>query len=216
MRNTTATRSTETETVPLDSLAIWSVNQTKRGKVRSIGEYVDTSTGEIIPAEQLNVSTLDLRDKLPARSAALDSLRPEVRTFAAFVLKFANKRRGITPGIDVLCKWYADLHGKRIDNVRRYVRPLIDAGVLVHGSLLGPLFQRTGGSARAHLSEAAEASGIYMRMLNANKPVPTEKQPGAAPELVAQEVAQLDAELQAEREAWEAIRKAQRPVEAFA
>ncbi|MGR4871758.1 hypothetical protein ACIPRI_23170 [Variovorax sp. LARHSF232] len=216
MRSTSATRITGTETVNLDSLAIWSVNLTKRGKVRSIGEYLDTATGEIIPAEQLTVSTLDIRNKLPARDAVFDSLRPEVRKFASFVLKFANKRRGITPGIDALCKWYADLHGKRIDNVRRYVRPLIDAGVLVHGSLLGPLFQRTGGSARAHLSEAAEASGIYMRMLNRAKPVRTEKHPGAAPVLVSQEVARLDAELDAEREAWKAIRTAQLPVAAFA
>jgi hypothetical protein len=165
MRKTTVTRSKGATTVALDSLAIWSVNTTKKGAVKSIREYV-TTFGEIIPAEELNIPTLDLRTKQADRDTALNALRPEVRAFAYFVLKFANKRRGITPGIETLCQWYAELNGKQARNVRRYIPRLTEVGILAGDNLLGPLFQHTGGTARAHLGEAARASTIYSRMLH--------------------------------------------------
>ena len=131
-----------------DNLAVFSVNLTKAGEVRSIESYVCLNTGEIIPAEQLNIPTLDLRVKIPARCKALDSLRPEVQAFARFILRFANKRRGITPGVQALCDWYGTLYGKQSKHVRRYIPVLIKARILAGENLLGPLFQRTGGRAR--------------------------------------------------------------------
>ncbi|KWR90378.1 hypothetical protein RM96_10170 [Cupriavidus sp. IDO] len=143
-------------------LAVWTVNRTSTGKVRSVAEYLDTETGEIIPASAIALPTLDLRTKQAEKDAVLVSLQPEVRKLAYFVLGYANKRRGITPGIKTLCQWYADLHGKRTDNVRRHIPKLEAAGILAGESLLGPLWQRTGGTARSHLGEDSAAAARYM------------------------------------------------------
>lgn len=153
MTQGTIIRTSQTEAIKPDALAIHTISTTKAGKVRSVREYVNIETGEIIPAEQLRIPALDLREKLPARSAALGALRHEVRKFAEFILQFANKRRGITPGIDTLCQWYAELHGRQAGHIRRYIKPLTEAGILAGESLLGTLFQRTGGRARDHLGE---------------------------------------------------------------
>lgn len=200
MRKTTVTRSTGATTISLDSLAVWSVNTTRKGAIKGVREYMDATTGEIIPAEELSIPTLDLRTKQADREAALHSLRPEVRSFAYFVLKFANKRRGITPGIGTLCIWYADLHGRRAQNIRRYIQRLTEAGILAGENLLGPLFQQTGGSARTHLSEESHASTVYGRMLRGDY----DPQSGAGHRvvdaaLVAETVANLDDNLEAEK-----------------
>lgn len=195
MRATTTQRSTCAEQVKFDSLAVYSVSTTKRGRVRCVSAYLDVDTGEVIPAEQLSIPILDLRDKLPARAEALDYLRPEVRQFAAFVLRFANKRRGISPGIDTLCRWYAEMHGRRSQDVRRYISKLTEVGVLAGENLLGPLFQRTGGRTKDHLGEEYRAWCTYTRLRAS---------------------AQTDAEATASAEAWAAIRRAARPVHATA
>lgn len=187
MRATTTARNPGAEQLTFDTLAVYSVSTTRAGKVRSVSAYIDQSTGEIIPAEQLSVPILDLREKLPARAKALDSLRPEVRKFALFVLRFANKRRGITPGIDTLCRLYADLHGRRSQDMRRHIPRLMQAGVLAGENLLGPLFQRTRGRTRDHLGEEYRAWCVYTRMRMQTR---------------------LDAEAAASQEAWAAIRKA--------
>lgn len=131
-------------------------------KLRKVTEYIDLMTGEIIPADAAQIPVLDLRGKQAQKDMVLAKLRPEVRAFAYFFLSYANKRRGITPGINTLCHWYADLTGKRADNIRRYIPELEAAGILANENLLGPLFQRTGGSARAHLGEEAAANARYM------------------------------------------------------
>ncbi|KAI3590239.1 hypothetical protein D9X30_4847 [Cupriavidus sp. U2] len=148
--------------INVESLAAWSISVTKAGKLRKVTEYIDMMTGEIIPADTVQIPVLDLRGKQAQKDMVLGKLRPEVRAFAYFVLGYANKRRGITPGINTLCHWYADLTGKRADNIRRCIPKLEAAGVLANENLLGPLFQRTGGSARAHLGEEAAANARYM------------------------------------------------------
>jgi hypothetical protein len=181
-------------------IAVLSVNYTKTGKIKKALECI-TRTGEIITTR--GVPSLDLGSKVEKRAAVLRKLRPEVRQFAEFVLKFANKRRGITPGIDTLADWYADLNAKRPDNVRRYIRPLIDAKVLMHDSLLGPAFQRTGGMAHDHLSEHEHAAGLYLWMRHRGFTLSAERRGAPADaDLVAAEVARLDAEMEAERAAW--------------
>lgn len=194
MRASTTSRGVG-EQLSLDNLAVYSVSTTKAGKVRSISAYVDLSTGEIIPPEQLSIPILDFREKLPARAKALASLRPEVRKFAVFVLRFANKRRGITPGIDTLCRWYADMQGKRSQDIRRYIPKLTEADILAGENLLGPLFQRTGGSVKEHLGEEYRAWCLRTRLLMRSK---------------------LDAEAAAQQAAWDAIRKAARQEHATA
>jgi hypothetical protein len=158
------TRTVVAEELDSANLAILSVEADKRGKVKRVSEYMDSRAGEVIPAEQVRIPALDMRDRLPARERALKSLRPEVRQFARFVLKFANRRRGITPGIDTLCQWYADLCGKLAKNVRRHIPKLHEAGILAGENLLGPLFQRAGGSAVASLGEEMHAATTYARL----------------------------------------------------
>lgn len=144
----------------------------KRYLAPVIRNYVDMATGEIIDSSLLRnhpdiCPTLYVGERCLQRHSILMSLRIEVRAFALFVLRFANNRRGITPGIDGLVEKYAELHDKRPSNVRRYVKPLIDSGVLLGTSLLGPLFQRTGGGmpSKVHQSEEAVAALMYLQML---------------------------------------------------
>jgi hypothetical protein len=199
---------THTHDTPEATLAIFTATYAKNGQLKKVREYVDVETGEILPATEF--PTLTLGPKLEQRSAVLSKLRPEVRAFASFVLKFSNKRRGITPGIDTLCQWYADLHGKRGCDVRRYIKPLLETKVLMHGSLLGPLFQRTGGRTRDHLGEHENASAIYLRMRHADfDPINGKTKRVADPAQVAAEVTILDAEMYAEQATWAAMLKAQ-------
>lgn len=146
-----------------ETLAAWSISTTKAGEIKRVTECINMATGEIVPAESASMTVLDLRDKQAKKDKVLDSLRPEVRAFARFVLRFTNRRRGLTPGIKTLCQWYADLHGRRADNIRRHIPKLEAAGILAGESLLGPLWQRTGGTARSHLGEDAVAAERYAK-----------------------------------------------------
>lgn len=134
-----------------------------------VTEYVDTLTGAILQAAELRNSkelwpVIHASERCLQREFILNSLRPEVREFAFFVLRFRNQRRGVTPGFGQLAKWYAELEGKRADNVRRYINPLEEAGIIAGDSLLGPLFQIAGKSvaAREHLCEDSNA---YSRLV---------------------------------------------------
>lgn len=143
----------------------------KRYLAPVITEYVDMETGEIIPAENLRNNPelwpeMRTSERLYQRAYFLKSLREEVRKFAQFTLKFRNQRRGVTPGIETLIKWYAFLYGKRPCDVRRYLRVLIEKEFLVHEGLLNPLFQRAGKKAvaRDHQSEEFVAGGTFLLM----------------------------------------------------
>jgi hypothetical protein len=106
---------------------------------------------------------LHFGERLLQREFILQGLRAEVRDFAKFVLRFRNQRRGITPGIDTLVKWYAEISDKQAGHVRRYVPKLMEAGVLAGTSLVGPLFQFTGRNAttRDHMREEAVACQAF-------------------------------------------------------
>lgn len=138
-----------------------------------ITEYVDTESGEIVEASSLRddpdvFPVIRFSERYMQRQSLLDALRPEIREFAVFVLRFRNKRRGITPGIEGLVKMYAKLSQKQACHVRRYIKALVEGGILAGESLLQPLFQIAGSKTKAaeHLSEDSVASaGFALQML---------------------------------------------------
>lgn len=137
-------------------LASWTVSTSRAGNPRVI-EYIDLSTGEIIPAKDADIGpSINVSAKVKSREAVLSKLRPEVRAFALFVLDFRNARRGITPGINTLCHWYAELTGKRSDNVARYLPKLYEADILAGENVLGKLWQFTS-KRRTELAEDVSA-----------------------------------------------------------
>jgi len=133
-----------------------------------INEYLDRTTGEILSVNELRDSkelwpAFDFSERCLQREFILDSLRPEVREFALFVLRFRNKRRGVSPSFEQLARWFAEITGKRADNVRRYIKPLEKARIIAGESLLGPLFQIAGRSVPTseHLAEDSNASAEF-------------------------------------------------------
>jgi hypothetical protein len=146
-------------------------SQVTRYQAPYVTEYIDLSTGEIMQAADLRNDPrvppqIHLGEIMLQRQALMNSFRNEVREFAYFVLQFRNNRRGITPTVDTLSKWYAWIHEKRVSNVRRYVNTLEKAGLLAGSSLLSPLFQRTGKNktTRDHLGEDFAASAKFMML----------------------------------------------------
>lgn len=135
-------------------LAIWQVSTTRQGRVKKVVSYVNSFTGEVIPAAP--VKTLppkDFRKKLTEQARVLRGLRPEVQTFALFLLSFRNRRRGISPGVSTLARWWAKMTQQQVSHVRRYIPRLYDAGVLAGENLLCPVWQWAGGKAIRHLGE---------------------------------------------------------------
>ena len=108
-----------------------------------VKEYVDTHTGEILLVKDVPKGKLPPTNRYGEmclqRRAVLHGLRPEVRAFAYFVLQFRDQRGGMTPGMDKLVRWYAELEGKRVPDVRRYVARLEETGVC-EGDCMGPRF----------------------------------------------------------------------------
>jgi len=66
------------------------------------------------------------------RTDVLDSLRKEVRQFADYVLDRCNNRGMFSKPIIEICVDYAQLHGKRKNNVVRYLPILVSSGFLMH------------------------------------------------------------------------------------
>ncbi|MGF6921721.1 hypothetical protein [Paraburkholderia sp. 40] len=145
-----------------------------RYQAREAVSYVNLVTGEVIPAADAGKAGLSIAghvsEKMLRREAILGALRPEARAFAAFCLEFRNSRRGVTPGFDKLCHWFAELTGKRADNVRRLLPALRKAGIMAGESLVGVEWQISGSnkSAAYHLKEDADAKHKFGLML-ANK-----------------------------------------------
>ncbi|AWI80604.1 hypothetical protein CEW87_15265 [Parazoarcus communis] len=120
----------DTSTSHLDHLQILTVAPVRRRL--QVTEYVDTSTGEILTAEEVRkLGVKEIRaDARMRRERALAALRDEVRQFAEFVLSFRNGRGAFTPGMDQLCKWYAFMLDRRPDNVRRLIPKLAEGGIV--------------------------------------------------------------------------------------
>jgi len=98
----------------------------KTGKIK-VTEVVDLSTGEILSlkeAKKQGVSVI-YPDIMQIRQYKLDKLRKEVRAFAEFILKFRDRGCGFLIEFSTLLEWYS-----HYTNIRRYIDPLIEAGVL--------------------------------------------------------------------------------------
>lgn len=127
-------------------------------------EWVDVDTGEILSKSdvtKLGLVVYDYGIMVLQREYIINSMRKEVKEFALFVLEFRNQRRGITPGIDELCHWYARFTGRKHFHIRRMVPNLIEAGVLSkdNNDVVMPLFQFRGNgkSSTSFLTEMEDA-----------------------------------------------------------
>jgi hypothetical protein len=150
-------------------------NLRTRYRALVITEYVDMDSGEIIAAaEAVDHGVLPgmrFGERILQRETMMKSLRVEVRAFADFVLKFRNRRRGITPGIGTLVEWYAQFSGKRTCDVRRYVARLVSSGILAGESVLGALFQIAGKRTTAgdHVNEDGRARRVFAQLKRERK-----------------------------------------------
>ncbi|WP_250476743.1 hypothetical protein [Caballeronia sp. INML1] len=138
-----------------------------RYQVREALSYVNLVTGEIIAAEEASRLGITVAghvgEKTLRREIVLSGMRPEARSLAQFCLKFRNKRRGVTPGFDKLCHWYAVYADKRPDNVRRLLPALRNAGIMAGESLVGVEWQVSGSKTNAatHLNEDSNAERVF-------------------------------------------------------
>lgn len=114
----------------IEHLAVFTT-KTFRGKLQVV-EYVDVTTGEILPAEV--VQKMGVRSIRPdashRRLKKLDALRKEPREFADFLLQFRNQRCGFLLPLEGIVDWYATMTRKQPNHVRRYFVPLAQAGIL--------------------------------------------------------------------------------------
>jgi len=114
--------------------------------VPTVKTYLDLLTGKVVKTSELSTRQIGMQmrfgERLLQRAALLKKLRPEVRSFARFVLSFRDSRRGVTPNMRQLVHWYAQLHDRRHSDVARYVKRLAVGGVC-EGECMTPLFQRT-------------------------------------------------------------------------
>lgn len=138
-------------------------------------EFVDTDTGEIfsaVKARSMGYPSVDYGLFVLQREYLLSTLKTRQREFALFVLHFRNNRRGITPGLEELIKWYSLYKDIHTSNIYKYLPALYKAGVLEKGNntLLGPMFQKHGEglTAKDFLSEWFEAD-VKFSLLMAKK-----------------------------------------------
>jgi len=146
----------------LDNYAVYSFDLDRRGSVKKVTAYVDLETGEIIPAGNVRIPKVDVAKRIKEKEAALKSMRPEVRKFALFVLRFRNRRRGLTPDLDTIGRWYSELCGKQVSHVRRYYPALRRAGILAGSNVLSPAWQMHTTRSKEHVAEDGHATIEYM------------------------------------------------------
>lgn len=144
-----------------------------RYDAQTISSYIDLLTGEVIKStamtkRQVGVS-LRLGECVLQKRAVIKKLRPEVRGFALFVLKFRDHRRGVTPSMRTLAKWYASLHGRRTSDVMRYIGRLEAAGICA-GECMTPLFQiASSRMQRSHYLGEHEVAGFRYAALQRDR-----------------------------------------------
>ncbi len=113
-----------------------------------IVEYIDVSTGEIIPKESAQIREIR-PDSMLERFRRLDTLRVEVRNFCTFLLRFRNQACGFLVPISTLFKWYAVLQGRKTSHIKRYLPVLIEAGILQDSITLDKIFMVNNPTRRA-------------------------------------------------------------------
>lgn len=170
------------QTIVLDNLACLSTEEQKqryKSKIlnktfvftrQKVTEYVDTSTGEIISpklAKQLGMLEYNYGIFVKERNEILCSLRQEVKDFAAFILMFRNKRRGLSPNLRQVMHYYAKYTGKRMDNIKNRLLPQIMHKVVASDTLMMPPFQLSGKGvpAHEHLQEDFIAENTFFKLM---------------------------------------------------
>ena len=130
-------------------------------------EYFDITTGEIIMKGD---SRIDFGVKsgksMEERTRRLDSLRPEVRKFANFLLQFRNKSNGLMVPVKEIARMYSLYSSIRSNNVNRYIKSLIKAGILQDEFTLDKLFMVYNSRAsKAETKGDVERAGIIFNCL---------------------------------------------------
>lgn len=110
------------------NLCIWTC-KFKRNKVKSILEYVDISSGEILLARDVKIKTSDSKFMLE-RNRILDSLTDSQRKLALFILDFRNRACGFLIPIEEILSMYSKYSDQRKDSVKRSFEALIPKGVM--------------------------------------------------------------------------------------
>lgn len=140
-----------------ENLLIWKT-RIFRGKPQ-VTEYLDASTGQLIPAaaaQRAGVRTIR-SDARIRRKTKLDRLRPEPRQFATFLLRFRDVHCKFLMPVETLISWFSALHGKQRGHVRRYFKPLIEAGILDSETSLNEDFMVSNPAAGKETSKGDEA-----------------------------------------------------------
>lgn len=153
------------DNIDTNNLAALSVKRF-RGK-QLVTEYVDMSTGQVVPrkvAEFHGVRAIR-PDARVRRERKLNLLRPEPRRFANFLLRFRDSHGKFLVSMEHIVKWFADLRGMRPYHVRRYSKPLIDAGILDSRDVLNEDFMIVNRKAGRETTKGDETRAylIYLR-----------------------------------------------------
>lgn len=144
--------------------------------------WIDPETGELLTEKQASAEgypSFDHGTMFLQKEYILSLLRTPSRNFAYFLLKFRNKRGGLTPDIDTLCEWYSKLNKERLDNVKLFIKSLQKAGVIDIGdkNLLTPLFQIVDKKARKsqYKGEMFIAKTKFVLMMLEKQPITRRK-----------------------------------------
>lgn len=124
----------------IDNLSIFTIKKVR--KRLTVTEYVDVTTGEIVPAgvaQKLGIRSIR-PDAQGRRERKLGKLRGEPRRFAEFLLRFRDRRCKFLMPMDMLVGWYSTLTGKKPHHIRRYYSSLIGGGILEEGLMLNEDF----------------------------------------------------------------------------
>lgn len=146
------------------------LGKTYRFTRQKVTEYLDPETGEIIALKQFKqLGGIDYNYGVFAqeRNEILDTLREEVKDFACFLLKFRNKRRGISPSLEKILEYYSRFSSKRINNIRNRLLPKLYGKVLSNDNLLMPPFQFSGKNEKAysHIAEEFVAENTFLHLM---------------------------------------------------
>ena len=139
-------------------LFIYTYKFAKHSGRMHVVEYIDISTGEIIPKEKLQIKEIRPEAMLE-RFRRLDTLRQEVRAFATFLLHFRNQACGFLVPIRTIVDLYSSITKKKPWHVRRYIPALIEHGILQDDITLDKIFMvnnpnRTSHNAKGDLVKA--------------------------------------------------------------
>lgn len=148
------------------TLYIYTYKEARDSGRLHILEYVDIETGEIVQKKKARIKEIR-PDAMLERFRRLDLLRPEIRNFATFILRFRNQACGFLVPMETLIGWYARLTGKIAKNVRRCISPLIENGILQDENTVEKIFMvnNPNRNARQAKGDRFKAETIFSMLL---------------------------------------------------